>query len=79
MIFRFLIYVFLFYLAYKFLFEFVLPVYRTTRQVRRGFRNMQEKMQQSAGGFGQQARPEKEKQTHKGRTGEYIDFEEVKD
>ena len=44
MILSFLFYVFVFYLGYKLLFEFILPLVRTTRQVRRGFRDMNQRM-----------------------------------
>lgn len=73
----FLFYLFLAYIAYNLVFKFIIPIYRTTRQVKRGFREMQERMQQQAGQPGahhqQQARP-----SAKEVSGDYIDFEEVK-
>lgn len=72
----FLFYLFLAYIAYNLVFKFIIPIYRTTRQVKRGFREMQERMQQQAGQQGahqQQARP-----SAKEVSGDYIDFEEVK-
>jgi lipopolysaccharide export LptBFGC system permease protein LptF len=48
-----------FYVLYRFIFNFVVPVARTTRQVRQQFRNMQEMHEQAArsgqNGFGQDA------------------------
>jgi hypothetical protein len=79
-----------FYLLYRFVFNFLVPVARTTRHVRQQFRNMadmQEAMrQQQAQGQGyagqtqaqhsaqSQQRPEK-----RAPEGDYIDFEEIKE
>ena len=63
-----------FYLLYRFVFNFIVPVARTTRHVRQQFRNMQEQQ------GGQQARPaEPQRPAQKPSAGEYIDFEEIKD
>lgn len=77
MILRFLFYVFLIYLAYKLVFDFIIPVMRTTRQVKRGFREMQDRMNQSM--QQQQGQPQQKAAQPKQGAGEYIDFEEVKD
>lgn len=77
MILRFLFYVFLIYLAYKLVFDFIIPVMRTTRQVKRGFREMQDRMNQSM--QQQQGQPQQKATQPKQGAGEYIDFEEVKD
>ena len=45
-----------FYVLYRFIFNFVVPIARTTRQVRQQFRNMQEMHQQAQegqNGYGQ--------------------------
>ncbi|MGV3528213.1 MAG: hypothetical protein ACO1OO_04905 [Flavisolibacter sp.] len=78
MILRFLFYAFLVYLLYKFLFGFVIPIFRTTREVKRNFRHMQDQMNRQAppnpqGSYEQTANSNKEK------PGDYIDFEEIKD
>ena len=71
------------YLLYRFVFNFLLPVVRTTRQVRQQFRNMQEGMN----GGAQSQQPDREyfesaqKQdspSKKPPAGDYIDFEEIK-
>ena len=74
---RFLFYAFLIYLAYKLIFDFIIPVVRTTRQVKKGFREMKNRMGQNgyASGTGT-PEPEIKK---KDVPGEYIDYEEVKD
>ncbi len=81
MVLSFLFYAFLVYLAYRILFGLVIPLYRTTRKVKRSFREMQEKMQEQQSfyhdGYTSQ---EKRTSTHaKGaEPGDYIEFEEVK-
>jgi hypothetical protein len=77
MILRFLFFAFLFYLGYKLVFNFIIPIYRTTRQVKRGFREMHQRMQEAQNS--QQQQPSAETSNSKNIPGEYIDFEEVKD
>jgi hypothetical protein len=66
------------YLLYRFVFNFLLPVVKTTRQVREQFRNMQE----GNGHAGrQETGPQQARQEQNPKqppVGEYIDFEEVK-
>lgn len=81
MILRFLFYAFLFYMLYKLIFDFIIPLYRTTRQVKRGFREMNERMRSAAGPFGpQETHPPRPQQPVSKKTegGDYIDFEEIK-
>ncbi|HXO73794.1 MAG TPA: hypothetical protein VN824_01165 [Puia sp.] len=70
------------YLLYRFVFNFLLPVVRTTRQVRQQFRNMQEGMgeQQSFNGGERVQSQQKQQQrpAQKPPAGDYIDFEEIK-
>lgn len=40
-----------FYILYRFIFNFVVPIARTTRQVKQQFRNMQDMHQQQQGQF----------------------------
>jgi Sec-independent protein translocase protein TatA len=80
---KFLFYIFLAYMLYQLVFNFILPVYRTTRQVKKGFREMQDRMNeqmQQQQGYGQQANASKPhiKTEQNNTEGEYIDFEEVK-
>lgn len=73
----FLFYLFLAYITYQVIFKLVIPIYRTTRQVRRTFRDMQERMQTRSEDqpYGQDTKdtPPKDKVG-----GDYIEFEEVK-
>lgn len=74
---KFLFYAFLFYLAWKLVFNLVIPVYRTTKKVKRGFREMQQKMEEAQKQQQQQSRPQPI-QEKKPIDGDYIEFEEVK-
>jgi hypothetical protein len=75
--------VIVFYILYRFVFNFLLPVIKTTRHVRQQFRNMQEGMGGQPGqqqrGWQQTASGEPERHSSpKGPADDYIDFEEIK-
>jgi hypothetical protein len=80
--------VIVFYLLYQFVFNFLVPVFRTTRHVRQQFRNMRDDMGQEGSGqqpAGQHAhaqqtatRPNERHSSTRGPAEDYIDFEEVK-
>jgi len=78
MILRFLFYAFLIYLFYKLLVDFIIPVYKTTRRIKKGFREMNERMGQQPGPF-QQGRQAQKPEGEQKKAGDYIDFEEVRD
>ena len=68
------------YLVFRLVFDFVIPIYRTTQKVKKGFRDMQQKMN------GQPPEAPPNPSSHrssapstKAPAGDYIDFEEVKD
>jgi hypothetical protein len=71
-----------FYLLYRFVFNFIVPVLRTTKHVREQFRNMQDPSnmhQQSTTGQAQEPQPKRPNASQSKNTmGEYIDFEEIK-
>jgi hypothetical protein len=66
-------------MLYKLVFDFIIPVYRTTRQVKKGFREMNERMRQHTEGFQQQNTSIPKSKTEKNPPEDYIEFEEVKD
>lgn len=74
---KFIIYVFLIYFLYRFITGFLIPVFRTGKQIKRQFNDMQERMQDQ---MNQQQPPFSSPNNEKGKTtaGDYIDFEEVK-
>jgi len=80
MILSFLFYAFLAYLLFRLVFNFVIPIYRTTKRVKKTFRKMKEQMNHQGNGYATQPQPEKKAASNKKSTlGDYIDFEEVKE
>jgi hypothetical protein len=81
MILSFLFFLFLSYVLYKLVVDFVIPIYRTTRRVKKSFREMQQKMQeqQQNGGAGYNGAPAEKMKEGREPLGDYIDFEEVKE
>jgi hypothetical protein len=76
---RYLFFAFLIYLAYRLVFHFIIPVYKTTRQVKKQFREMHSRMQDHMS----QQQPHQQPATpvtenKKQQAGDYIDFEELK-
>jgi hypothetical protein len=66
-------------MLYKLVFDFIIPVYRTTRRVKKGFREMNERMRQQAEGFEPQKTPVQKPKSEENKPGDYIEFEEVKE
>jgi hypothetical protein len=68
---------FLIYILYQLIFEFIVPVYQSTKKIRKQFGEMQSKMQQDINAANRtQASAQPEPMVKK--EGDYIDFEEVK-
>lgn len=75
-----LFYILIGYILYKLVFGFIIPVYNSTKQVRRQMRDMQQHLRDQ---FQQQQQeqpaPSPAKEPAKPRDkGDYIDFEEIK-
>jgi hypothetical protein len=68
------------YLAYRFVFDFLIPVYRTSKKMHRQFRNMQDSMnEQMNQTYNTNATPPPQQpQPGKVDKKDYIDFEEIK-
>ena len=77
-IFKLLFQLFLLYMAYKFIFHFIIPVYRTTKQMKKKMSEMHNAMQeqQRQQQQYQQARPVVKEE--KAPSEDYIEFEEIK-
>jgi len=77
---RFILYAVLAWFLYNLVFKLIIPVYKTTRQMKQKFRemhdNMQDQMQQQPD-FSTQP-DAAEKSTSKKSKEDYIDFEEIK-
>ena len=74
--FRYIFWAIAIYFLVRFIFNFVIPVYRATRQMKSQVRDFQQRMQ------GEQAPEDGFQQTPKNKSsvkeGDYIDFEEIK-
>ena len=70
------------YILYQLVFRFIIPIWRTTRQVKRSFREMQERMNSQMHGGKQPNQSSRVNTTSSSKApkqGDYIDFEEVKE
>lgn len=77
---RFLFLAFVSYLGYRLVFDFILPVYKTTKKVRKTFREMQQHIHTHAKeSFQEQNDSTQNKNEKRSGGGEYIEFEEIKD
>jgi hypothetical protein len=76
---KYVLYALFIWFLYQFIFKLVVPVYRTSRKIKQGFREMQEKMDAQ---YKPQQSPAQEttqpNSSAKAPAGDYIDFEEVK-
>jgi hypothetical protein len=84
---RYLLYAFLIYLAYRLVFHFIIPVFKTTRQVKKQFREMHSRMeeqmnQQQQSAFTDNSNMNQSRDSknpaQKEKPGDYIEFEELK-
>lgn len=76
-----IVYTFLFWLLYKLIFDFIIPVYQSTKQVRRQMGDIQEHMRRQFEQQQQQsAEPQRQQTTaaKKADKSDYLDFEEIK-
>ncbi len=71
--------IFLVYILYKLIFDFVIPVYQTTKKVKKQFGDMHNKMQDQMNTFNKQQNTNAAKATEPvAKKEEYIDYEEIK-
>jgi len=75
-----LLYFFLIYMAYQFIFKFLIPVYRTTKHIRKGVRDMNDRMHKSSNTQqnSSSSQNDQPKKSSGKPVGDYIDFEEIK-
>jgi hypothetical protein len=76
---RYLLYALLIWFLYNLLFRLIIPVYKTTREVKKKFREMHEQMhtqETKQQDFYQPA--DNQKTPSPSRSDDYIDFEEIK-
>ena len=77
-IFRILFELFVLYLVYKLIFDFIIPVYQTTRQVKQKVGEMQEKMKEHLKKQENQFSSTSKEKPAKPTREDYIEYEEVK-
>jgi hypothetical protein len=76
-IFRLAAELFLIYIFYKLIFDFIIPVYQSTKKIKKQFGDIQSKMQSDMNNF-QNAQKNAQQQSQEQEKGDYIEFEEVK-
>lgn len=70
---------FLIYILYKLIFDFIIPIYHTTKKVKKQFGEMHNKMQDQMNTFNkQQASSSKAPPQKPVKKEDYIDYEEIK-
>lgn len=83
-LFKLLLYIFIGWILYKLVFGFIIPVYNSTKHVRRQMRDMQEHLRDQYQQQQQQQQqsappPPPQKEPAKSRDkGDYLEFEEIK-
>jgi hypothetical protein len=66
-------------ILYKLIFNFIIPVYRTSKDIKKRFREMHQQMNDDVNGFNQQGNVgQRQEAPKKPKDKDYIDFEEVK-
>ncbi len=77
---KYVLFALLAWFLYQLVFKLIIPVYRATRQIKKGFRQMQEKMNEQYQQQQAQAQPSANPASgnQKAPSGDYIDFEELK-
>jgi F0F1-type ATP synthase membrane subunit b/b' len=78
---KFIFYCILFYLLYKLIFNFIIPVYKASNHIKKNIRNAQAQQQQfyeQQQRQQQQAQQQKQQKQAPSSDSEYIDYEEVK-
>ena len=72
---RYILFGILIYLVYQFIFNLVVPLYRTTSKIRKGFDEMNDRMKEKMSPQqSEKSAPNKPSKP----LGDYIDFEEIK-
>lgn len=77
MIFRTIAEIFLIYLLYKLIFDFIIPIYESSKKIKKQFGEMQDKMENDINNYQNRQKTSSTAQATK-KEGDYIDFEEVK-
>jgi hypothetical protein len=80
MILRFLLYGLISYLLFKLVFNFIIPLFKTTKQIRQQFKDVQSRMQEQMNAQHTQQAPFQEgPRPQKVDKEDYLEFEEIKE
>jgi hypothetical protein len=75
---RYIFYILLGYVLYRFITGFLIPVFRTGKQIKKQFNEMQQRMNDQMQQQSSSPPPPQQQSAKKSPVGEYIDFEEMK-
>ncbi|HEX6914835.1 MAG TPA: hypothetical protein VF145_06320 [Chitinophagaceae bacterium] len=78
---KFIFYLILFYFLYRLIFDFIIPVSRTTRQIKRKINEVHEQQQRYQRQRQEASQPQQQQQVKRQPepdSGDYIEYEEVK-
>ncbi len=76
-IFRLAAEIFFIYILYKLIFDFIIPVYQSTKKIKKQFGDIQSKMQNDMTAYQNQQKPAQPEPAVK-KDEDYIEFEEIK-
>ncbi|MGZ5254733.1 MAG: hypothetical protein ACXWV4_10330, partial [Flavitalea sp.] len=66
------------YFLYRFIFNFIIPIYRVSKKMKGQMRDFQSQMNQNGQGFQPNPPRQEPVQSKPAKEGDYIDFEEIK-
>ncbi|WP_152267611.1 hypothetical protein [Agriterribacter humi] len=75
---KYILYILLGYVLYRFITGFLIPVFRTGKQIKKQFNEMQQHMHDQMQQQSSSTAPPRQQAAKKSPAGEYIDFEELK-
>ena len=75
---KYILFAVLAYILYQFIFKLVIPVYLASRKIKKGFREMQSRMQEQMKEQGYSPQSSATEPPKKTKAGDYIEFEEIK-
>lgn len=75
---KYILYILLGYVLYRFITGFLIPVFRTGKQIKKQFNEMQQRMHDQMQQQSSSTPPPQQQAAKKSPAGEYIDFEELK-
>lgn len=75
---KYVLFALLAYILYQFIFKLVIPVYLASRKIKKGFQEMQSRMQEQMQQQNYSPQSSATEPPKKTKAGDYIEFEEIK-